>query len=88
VGRDSNGLRETGQRVGQVKYRREVCLFSTADPALWFLYERYRYALVPRTEAFTYTYAIVRESIAKLTYDDDKTNIPQGDHCTSGNRSI
>ena len=44
--------------------------------------------VAPRTETFTYTYAIVRESIAKLTYDNDKTDIPQRDHCTSGNRSI
>jgi hypothetical protein len=42
--------------------------------------------VAPRTETFTYTYAIVRESIAKLTYDNDKTDRPQRDHCTSGKR--
>ena len=32
----------------------------------------------PRTETFTYTYAMVRESIAKLTYDNDKLTYPKG----------
>jgi hypothetical protein len=35
--------------------------------------------VAPRTETFTYTYAIVRESIAKLTYHKEITALPVKD---------